>query len=164
MTLDEDLELGVVLRPGGAHFGSELSGPMIDDLRLGWTAFKQRAAEMKREAPAGLLPDDGLRYLHVKSALASGDAAARQLVLELATGLAQPLAWVVQVLQPAYVSLAGGVTDLGEGFLDLLAQEATALLGPGALEEVELTMAYSNRLGAMGAVALASLAELELVA
>ncbi|MCO5173444.1 MAG: ROK family transcriptional regulator [Trueperaceae bacterium] len=162
MTLDDDLELGVVLHPSGAHFGSELAGPMIDELNLGWSAFKARAAELVRERP-GALPW-GERYLNVRRAAGDGDPGAAQLLSELAAALARPLAWVVSVLQPANVSLVGGVTDLGEGFLARLGAEATALLGAGALEDVSLSMAYSNRLGAMGAVALANRAELELIA
>ncbi len=164
LILDEDLELGVVLHPSGAHFGSELSGPMIDELRLGWTAFKLRAAELSGESHSTLPGGGGLRYLHVRSAEERGDATARQLVLELAAGLARPLAWIVSLLQPTQVSLAGGVTDLGEVFLQRLAAEAGLLLGQGALDDLELTLAYSNRLGAMGAVALANLTELGLVA
>lgn len=162
MTLDDDLELGVVLHPSGAHFGSELAGPMIEELHLGWSAFKARAAELVRERP-GALPW-GERYLNVRRAAGDGDPGAAQLLSELAAALARPLAWVVSVLQPANVSLVGGVTDLGEGFLARLGAEATALLGAGALEDVSLSMAYSNRLGAMGAVALANRAELELIA
>lgn len=162
MTLDDDLELGVVLHPSGAHFGSELAGPMIDELNLGWSAFKARAAELVRERP-GALPW-GERYLNVRRAARDGDPGAAQLLSELAAALARPLAWVVSVLQPTNVSLVGGVTDLGEGFLARLGAEATALLGGGALEDVSLSMAYSNRLGAMGAVALANRAELELIA
>lgn len=162
LTLDEDLELGAVLHPGGAHFGGELSGLMIDELRLGWSAFKERAAELRRREPGA--PAVGPRYLQVRAAAERGDSVARQLVGELAANLARPLAWVLALLRPAHVSLAGGVTDLGDGFLAKLAHSVEALLGPGALAEVELSMAYSNRLGAMGAVALANLAELELVA
>ncbi len=162
LTLDEDLELGVVLHPSGAHFGSELAGPMIEELGLGWSAFKARAAELVRERP-GALPW-GERYLNVRRAAGDGDEGALRLLAELAAALARPLAWVVSVLQPANVSLVGGVTDLGDGFLARLAAEATELLGRGALDDVSLSMAYSNRLGAMGAVALANRAELELIA
>lgn len=164
MTLDEDLELGVVLHPSGAHFGSELTGPMVEELRLGWSAFKERAAELTADATSSLPPTNRLRYLQVRRAFAAGDAAARQLILELAAGLARPLAWAVSVLQPAHLSLAGGVTDLGDAFLERLAAEAAELLGPEALQEAKLSMAYTSRLGAMGAVALANLAELGVVA
>lgn len=164
LTLDEDLELGAVMHPSGAHFGSELTGLMIEELRLGWTAFKERAAELMSESGSVLPAGNNLRYLQVRSAAENGDAVARQLVLELAAGMAKPLAWIVSLLQPAHVSLAGGVTDLGDGFLERLAAEVESILGRGALNEVELSMAYSNRLGAMGAVALANLGELELVA
>lgn len=164
MTLDEDLELGVVLHPSGAHFGSELSGPMVDDLKVGWSAQKVRAAELMRRQPGSALQEAGFRYLSVRRAVAAGDQVAGQLVEELAAGLAPALAWVVAVLQPATVSLAGGVTDLGDAFLKLLARHTEGLLGQGALSDMTLSMAYSTRLGAMGAVALASQAELELVA
>lgn len=164
MTLDEDLEIGVVMHPSGAHFGSEMAGPMVEELRLGWSALKERVAELLRGSKRSELREDELRYLHIRRAAADGDEVARELQSELAKGLARPLAWVMAVLQPNNVSLAGGVTDLGEGFLELLKSEAELLLGAGALDDVLLSMAYSNRLGAMGAVALANLAELELVA
>lgn len=164
MTLDEDLELGVVMHPSGAHFGSELAGPMVEELNLGASALRQRAAELTRSLPGSALNGGDLGYLDVRRAAAAGDEAALTLQAELAAGLARPLAWVVAVLQPGIVSLAGGVTDLGEGFLAQLRAEAEKLLGQGALADVQLSMAYSSRLGAMGAVALANLAELELVA
>jgi len=164
MTLDEDLELGVVMHPSGAHFGSELAGPMVEELDLGASALRQRAAELTRGLPGSALNGGDLGYLGVRRAVAAGDESARTLQAELAAGLARPLAWVVAVLQPGIVSLAGGVTDLGERFLAQLRHEAEKLLGQGALADVQLSMAYSSRLGAMGAVALANLAELELVA
>ncbi|MFA5551880.1 MAG: ROK family transcriptional regulator [Trueperaceae bacterium] len=164
MTLDEDLELGVVMHPSGAHFGSELAGPMIDELRLGWSVLKQRAAALLADAPNSQLQGVELRYLAIRRAAADGDEVARALQTDLARALATPLAWVTAVLQPSNVSLAGGVTDLGEGFLELLKHEAARLLGAGVMDDVHLSMAYSHRLGAMGAVALANLSELELVA
>lgn len=164
MTLDEDLELGVVLHPSGAHFGSELAGKVVEELRVGWSALKARADELLTRLPDSQLEGARLRYLSIGRAARAGDEAASTLQHELAAALARPLAWVMAVLQPTNVSLAGGVTDLGEGFLQLLAGEAEALLGDGALDDVTLSMAYSSRLGAMGAVALANLAELELVA
>jgi|SRR5690554_1779714 len=164
MTLDEDLELGVVLHPSGAHFGSELSGPMIDELRLGRSSLQERAAELLQSRPEAGSGGAELNYLQIRRAARDGDGPAEQLQAELARGLARPLAWVTAVLQPSNVSLAGGVTDLGEGFLELLKAEAEALLGEGALDDVLLSMAYSSRLGAMGAVALANMAELGLVA
>src|SRR5690606_4316969 len=97
------------------------------------------------------LTSNELRYLNIRRAAADGDEAAKILQSELAAGLARPLAWVMAVLQPNHVSLAGGVTDLGEGFLHLLELETEKLLGAGALDDVLLSMAYSSRLGAMGA-------------
>ncbi len=164
MTLDEDLELGVVMHPSGAHFGSELAVSMVEELGLGWSALKARAEQLLLEHPDSLLNAAPLRYLSIRRAAADGDEAAALLRAELAAALARPLAWVMAVLQPNNVSLAGGVTDLGEGFLALLKGEAEKLLGRGALDDVVLSMSYSRRLGAMGAVALANLAELELVA
>ena len=136
----------------------------MEELNLGASALRQRAAELTRSLPGSALNGGDLGYLDVRRAAAAGDEAALTLQAELAAGLARPLAWVVAVLQPGIVSLAGGVTDLGEGFLAQLRAEAEKLLGQGALADVQLSMAYSSRLGAMGAVALANLAELELVA
>lgn len=162
MTLDEDLELGVSLNSGATHYGSELTGPLLRDLRLGWCRTSELAEQARAGSPDTLLPEDDLRYLQIRYAAARGDETAARLMRTLARSLAHPTAWVVSILQPAHVSLAGAVTDLGDSFLDLLRAEVAALLTPGALEDVNFGMAYSDQLGAMGAVALATQAELEL--
>lgn len=161
LTLDDDLEIGVVLYPSGAHFGSELSGPMIEELRLGWRHVRERVAAL---ATGDEHPRGRLSYLDLRRSLTLGESAAATLLRELAAGLAVPVAWVVALLRPANVSLAGRITDLGGELLRLVAAEADQLLGAGAMSDVTLSMAYSSRLGAMGGVALASQAELELVA
>lgn len=163
LMLDEDIELGVSLQHGSGHFGSELTGPLLSELQLGWSSIKTLAAELLTKHPDSLLAAQPLRYLAVRYAAARGDAAALELQQVLARRLARLTAWVISILQPSHVSLAGGASDLGDEFLMLLRCETAALLGPGELQEITFSMAYSDQLGAMGAVALATQNELELL-
>jgi predicted NBD/HSP70 family sugar kinase len=163
LMLDEDVELGVSLQHGKGHFGSELAGPLLSELQLGWSSTKALAAQLLESDPGSLLAARPLRYLTVRYAAALGDATALELQQVLARRLARLAAWVVSILQPSHVSLAGGASDLGDAFLTQLRCETAVLLGPGELQDVTFSMAYSEQLGAMGAVALATQNELELL-
>ena len=85
-----------------------------------------------------------------------------RLIDELAAGLAPVLALVVAAVRPDQVSLGGRLSDLGEAFLRVLRERAGRHLPAAQLDDVTLSLAYSEQLGAMGAVALVMQEELEL--
>jgi predicted NBD/HSP70 family sugar kinase len=160
--LDENLELGVSLLHGARHYGTELDSPLLDELKLDWDTTRTLAERLRAEQPDPLLPQTGIRYLNLRYAWLQGDAAATSVVTDLAARLARLAAWIISILQPEQVSLVGGIGELGDAFLELLRSETGRLLRPGALQGVTFSMAYSDQLGAMGAVALATRNELGL--
>jgi len=102
-------------------------------------------------------------YLRLRQAAGHGNVAATALIDELARNLSVVLAWLVATVRPSQVSLGGRLSDLGESFLDRLKEHAGTQVPAEQLERVALSLAYSEQLGAMGAVALVVQAELELL-
>ncbi|HEX7021590.1 MAG TPA: hypothetical protein VF171_01955, partial [Trueperaceae bacterium] len=82
---------------------------------------------------------------------------------QLADSLAGVLTWVVGVLQPDEVSLAGPMADLGEGYLQEVSRRVAASLRAGGTPPPAWSLAYSDHLGAIGAVALALQKELAIL-
>jgi predicted NBD/HSP70 family sugar kinase len=93
--------------------------------------------------------------MHIHYAAMNGDPAAQQLCDELSSHLAQIMAWIVGLLRPNHVSLAGPIVNLGEPFLGEIAAKAEAMLWPKVVEPVTFSLAYSGNLSAIGAAALA---------
>ncbi len=132
---------------------------------LGWPYVRQRAAVLRRAYPASLLPGDDapLTYLHIHYATVNGDAAALALRDELSQSLAQVFAWIIGLLRPDHVSLAGPIADLGEPFLAQTIAYTRALLLPDLVERVTFSLSTSPNLVALGAIAQALHLELGLV-
>ncbi len=164
LVLDDTPDLGVSQLSGSMHYGSELAGPMIDELGLDWRSVLDLAARLAPDHPGSVLGAERLRYLQVRHAAAHGDNGAAELSRLLAARLARAVAWVILVVQPSRISLGGGLAALGEPFLELLRSDTAALVGTNVLDEVTFSLAWSEQLGAMGAVALAMQEQLGLPA
>lgn len=170
--VNHGVEVGVTLEGGSYHYGSDISSLRLSgaagagserlDALLSWEATQRRIMELRQGYPESLLPVGGLSYMHLRYSAARGDAAALELYGELAAKFAKVIAWVVSLLQPDHLSLAGPIVDLGDGFLDRLVQETAAELSPGRLDSVTFSLASDN-LGATGAVALALQRELAIL-
>ncbi len=132
---------------------------------LGWPYVRQRAAALRRACPDSLLPGDDvpLTYLHIHYAAVNGDTAALALRDELSRSLAQVFAWIIGLLRPDHVSLAGPIADLGEPFLAQTIAYTRALLLPDLVERVTFSLSTSPNLVALGAIAQAVHLELGLV-
>ena len=181
LIVDGGIEMGVGLAGGAVHYGSDLGDvrlpvaernvpPSLRD-RLSWGAIKDRVAAAIGSAyaplyaaddPTGRAESGQPSYLRLRSAAVQGNEAAQQLIDELADDLAPVLAWLIATVRPDQVSLGGRLSDLGEPFLRLLRERAEGYLPPQQLADVALSLAYSEQLAAMGAVALVMQAELEL--
>jgi len=169
--VDETVEIGVCLAAGSIHYGSDLTELVVQPegesrrLRelLPWRAVTDLARELAQRHESSLLTGRESGFLQFRALAAQGDPAAGELVERLARRMAPLLAWAVATLRPAQVSIGGSLSDLGEPFLELLRRHAQAWLPAEQLADVVLSLAYSDQLGAMGAVALAIQAELELL-
>jgi predicted NBD/HSP70 family sugar kinase len=162
------VEVGITLDGTAYHQGGDISGlhdggkARLDAL-LGWPAVQQRTAELRAAYHESLLPESGLTYMHIHYGMMNGDAAAQQLCDELSTSLAQITAWIVGLLRPNHISLAGPIVNLGEPFLAQVVEKTEAMLWPKVIRPVKFSLAYSGNLSAIGAAALALHRELDIL-
>ncbi|MCL4237258.1 MAG: ROK family protein [Anaerolineae bacterium] len=130
---------------------------------LGWPYVRQRAEQLRAEHSASTLPgpDDPLTYLHLRQAIANGDPAALILQDELSRHLAQIFAWIIALLAPDHISLAGPIAEMGEPLL------VATIARVRDLVQTELTTSFSvseaSSLVTVGAIAHALHLELGLV-
>jgi predicted NBD/HSP70 family sugar kinase len=162
------VEVGITLDGTAYHQGGDISAlseggaARLDEL-LGWAAVHRRVDALRAQFPNSLLPASGLTYMHIHYAYVNGDAAARQLCDELSTDVARIMAWIVGLLHPDHVSLAGPIVNLGEPFLREVVGKTEALLWQKVVAPVDFSLAYSGNLSAIGAAALALHRELDIL-
>lgn len=162
------VEIGVAWRGAAYHHGGDIGslhvmGDRRLDTLLGWSHVKARYAELRREYPDTMLPENDITYMHIRYGAANGDPLALALVDELASYLAQVVAWVIGLLRPDHISLVGAIVNLGESFLDDVARRASSLLSPSLVQAVAFSLAYSPNMNAIGAAAHAIQKELDLI-
>jgi N-acetylglucosamine repressor len=166
--ISNSVEVGITLDRVAYHQGGDLSSLCIAlpgamgeahtaplDAFIGWKAVQARMAALRQLHPGSNVPETGFTYLDIRHSAAEGDRAARQLCEELAASLAQVFAWVIALLQPDHVSLAGPIVNLGEGFLSEIVTRAGAIISPELTRAVVFSLAYSGNLSAIGGAALA---------
>ncbi|MCU0514982.1 MAG: ROK family protein [Anaerolineae bacterium] len=128
---------------------------------LGADAFQQRAGMLRHIFTASRLGED-MTYVDVRAALRDGDRLANQLVEEISDLLAEVYAWIIALMRPAQVALAGSITDLGGALLERIQQKLYARLPGDAPRQVALTLTSQQHSRMVGAVVLALQQELGL--
>jgi len=167
LLINHHVEIGYILGDGVYHHGGSISdletasGQTLES-QLGWAAVKQRALAL-REMYDSMLPEENLLYLHVRRAITYDDQAAMILHQELVTVLAHMMMWIVGLLRPQQITLAGGIADLGEGLLEAIKAQIQHRIDT---DSIVFTLAEDDRgsgnLSARGAVAEAVKQELGL--
>jgi predicted NBD/HSP70 family sugar kinase len=162
LLINHNVEVGIALEGAVYHHGGDIGSLRLvnaDEARLdsflGWSYVEQRAHDLKREYPQSHLPDDNLTYLHIHYGAAEQDPAALQLYDELAAHLAQVFAWMIGLLRPDHISLAGPIVDLGQSLLEQAAAKTQQMIQPDLVQAVTFSLADSANLNAAGAVAQA---------
>ncbi len=134
---------------------------------LGWQAVKRRLYALRHAHPGSRLPgeDDPLSYLHLRYAATNGDPAALILQDELSRHLAQVFAWIIGLLRPDHITLAGPIANLGQPVLDQAVEITRQFVLPDLVDRVTFSLveAESSNLVALGAVAQGLRRELGLV-
>jgi hypothetical protein len=82
---------------------------------------------------------------------------------ELGGYLAQIFSWVITLMRPEHISLAGAIADLGESLLDCAVAKTRELILPDLMDSVSFSLDNSSNLVAIGAVAQTLQQELGLV-
>lgn len=107
--------------PGEMEFGHlrlDRRGTTVESRCSGW-AVDRRIRELRSQRPDSVFArptadESGGEARHLAAALSQKDAAARELVAELADELAWALSHVVHLLHPAVIVMGGGLSLVGE--------------------------------------------------
>ncbi|MCC6805026.1 MAG: hypothetical protein IT319_19245, partial [Anaerolineae bacterium] len=76
---------------------------------------------------------------------------------------ARIMVWIIGLLRPHHISLAGPIVNLGEAFLNQVIVKTETQLPPEVIRPVRFSLAYSGNLSAIGAAALALHQELDIL-
>lgn len=163
--IGESVGVGVVL--GDFHSGSEIGYLMINGQQiqsfLGWSNVKKRALELGQQYNSPFLRSERLLYLYVRHAITHADPAALILQDELTDHLAHIFSWVIALLRPKHISLAGGMADMGPDFLSLTIEKTRERVIPDLIRATVFSLDTTHNLIAVGAAAKAMRRELGLV-
>ena len=162
--IDHDLEIGVVLDRGELHYGSDIgfvpiaAGGKANTERtlesfLGWSHIQRRAAVLYERYHDCNLQEGQLTYLDIRRCVNRGDADAIALRDDLANYLGQLFVWIIGLLRPDHIALAGDIVDLGASLLQDSVDRAKNRLYPELLQDMSFSLAESATLSARGAVA-----------
>lgn len=87
---------------------------------VGSPALVKRARALLAEYPGGMLEDGGLTITSVEAAALAGDPLALRVTREAAEYLGVAVAGMLNLMNPSVVIVGGGITGLGERFLEPL--------------------------------------------
>lgn len=152
-----EVEIAVAIRGryhhGGAVGQIPVSGHSIDSV-LAWSQICQRADELRQYYPDTVLPAcEHLTVLHIMDAYRREDMAAMILYNRMADTLAYLFAWVIGIMQPDDVVLAGDIAHMGAAFLGDVRGRLAQLMPDVDMSGVHLTFTETGRLSTRGAVA-----------
>ncbi len=171
LLLADSAEVGVVLSGAAYHRGSDIGSLQIRvhehvtrlTRALTWPQVCARVKALRAQLGGSALPHEGLTYFHIKYHAKYGDPVAQTLINELSEGLAQIMAWIIGLLRPDHISLAGAIVNLGDSFLEDVSKRTTTWIAPELTYRIAFSLAYSDNLSAIGAVALALKRELDIL-
>jgi len=154
--LTDTAEIGVALNSAAYHHGGDIGSLQIrvnNHVKhlaqvLTWPQVCARVETLRAQFGESALPCEGLTYFHIKYHAKQGDRVAQTLIDELSGSLAQVMAWVMGLLRPDHISLAGAIVNLGDSFLEEVSQRTTALIAPELTYRVAFSLAYSGNLSA----------------
>lgn len=174
--VNSTVEVGVALDTARYHHGGDIGCLKIAvsdgsgnieykplESFLNWDYIQNRVVSLRSTYPKTSLPQNGLTYMHLRYAAVNGDALANQLFDELANTLAEVTAWVISLLHPKHIALAGPIVDLGILLLERVQARTVVLSTPEQVERVTFSLADAPNLSAIGAVAQAIQNELDLL-
>lgn len=140
-------------RHGGALGALQTSHGALDDL-LSWASICAKIDALRAQYPQTLLPPStDLTYVHILYACHHKDPIAQQIYQHLVTHVAVLFAWILGIVRPDEIVLAGNIANLGEVFLRDVRAQMMQTLADESVREVQLSWVEMNRLSTYGAVA-----------
>ena len=127
---------------------------------LRWKTVKATAKKLIEEHPNSVLASQKFTYLLLRRAVMLGEAPALELLDEMATILAHVYRWIIGLMRPSEIVLAGSMSELGQVLLDAVEEKLHHAESNRALTYARLTLAQANYLSLEGALVYALQEEL----
>jgi predicted NBD/HSP70 family sugar kinase len=160
--INAGIEIGIAVHGAVFHHSGDLgflhaSGQTDQPLVafLGRDAIFERLSERVESNPESQHLIENFSYLHLQYGYHLGDSVALAVYDELSHYLAQVFAWIVGLVRPDEVVLAGDIVDLGAPLLTLTTQKAADLLPPELLKVVSFSFSKDPTLSVSGTIAFA---------
>lgn len=126
-------------------------------LRTRWKQLTQEAL------PPATQSSDTMLFLHIRSLARKQHPIAKALYQEVGEKIAHLLSWVIALMRPDHITLAGPLHNLGPLLIEIARAQLAARLGVDSLPRLGLSLVTDSYLSARGAMAYALEEELGLV-
>lgn len=169
VSIGDSIEIGSTFGEDVYQHGSDISQLAIpgSDYPVGFLLWKQVKAKMKAIAeahPDSVLTANKLTYLLLRRAVHLNEADAIALLDEMAAVLAYVYGWIIGLMRPSEIVLAGTISELGHALLMRVDDQLRQELPAGKMAQLRLTLAAQPRyLSMQGAVIFALQQELGIV-
>lgn len=160
LLIQDDIEIGIALKGQAYHHGGSIGNqPLSNNTtlqnQLSWTTLIQRMDMLKSQYPSSILTDADLSFLHLRYALALDDPIALAIYQDMSQGLGEALVWIINLIRPDHIAIAGDIADMGTPLLSRLQEHLEHYVSSEISQSVTLSLSPSPQLSAMGAIAQA---------
>lgn len=162
----DTIEIGSTLDGNTYQYGGDiaaLEAPNGKISRLEWQNIQQRVQDLVNLHPESALNVEQLTYLHIKRGIFLQDETALFLLEDISVTLTHIYAWILALMRPTQIVLAGQMSLIGKPLLNAVQQKLEDTFDARTLGRVSLTLAQDDDLTLQGAIANALQKELGIV-
>lgn len=165
VSIDDAIEIGSTFGGDIYQHGEDIGQLPVPKLNttvgaLRWKAIKLKAKKIIAKHPDSVLASQKFTYLLLRRAINLGETPALELLDEIATIVAHVYHWIIGLMRPSEIVLAGSMSELGQVLIDAVEKKLRHEDTHRALTYARLTLAQTNYLSLEGALVYALQEEL----
>jgi predicted NBD/HSP70 family sugar kinase len=159
VSIGDTIEIGSTF--GGDTYQHGGNVALLENMAsLEWRNIRARAHALIRVHPNSILASRKFSFLLLKRGIYLQDPAALQLLDEIASILSRLYAWIIALMRPSELVLAGAMSDVGDALLELVHSKLRKILPETTMQNTRLRRAASHYLSMQGALTNALAQEL----
>ncbi len=161
LLVNRTVEIGFTLGGTVFHHGGDIGNlplpthPEHTVTALTPEAIQEQIDTLCRQYPQSELTQLAPSYLGLRQAYRHGDEVAIRVVESLSETLALLYAWIIGLMRPDEIALAGSICDIGDILITLSKKKLYELIPQRHVDTTQLTLAGEDNLAALGAIAYA---------
>jgi len=168
VSIGDSIEIGSTFGDDVYQHGSDISKLEIPGTDytvefLVWKHIKEKMKAIIASNPDSALSERKLTYLLLRRAVLMKEPAALELLDEMATVLSHVYGWIIGLMRPTEIVLAGTMSEIGHVLLTEVDKKLRQRMPAATMAQLRLTLAQSQYLSMQGAVIFALQQELGIV-